>query len=80
MTDLQDLAQRVEAENKLAWDTNHEGYRAIFNAALTGFIANKDFHGPMSQGSPQAAVEFADEVVIAAIRLSYLPKEPRHEG
>lgn len=50
------------------WDTNHEGYRAIFNAALNGFIANKDFHGPVSQGNAQAAVEFASEVVLAAIR------------
>jgi len=69
----------MKAEKKLVWDTNHEGYRAIFNAALTGFIANKDFHSQVFQGSPQAAVEFADEVVVAAIRLSYLPKEPSHE-
>lgn len=39
----------------------------IFNAALTGFISNKDFHGPISQGSPMAAVEFANSVVLAAI-------------
>lgn len=42
---------------------NHEGYRQIFCAALTGFIANKDFHGVYYQGSPEAAVEFAKEVV-----------------
>lgn len=49
------------------WDTTHEGYRAIFMAALTGYIANKDFHGPISQGNPRAAVEFANQVFIAAI-------------
>lgn len=35
----------------------------IFCAAIAGFVSNKDFHGPTSQGSPRAAVEFASEVV-----------------
>lgn len=38
----------------------------IFLAALQGYIANKDFHGPVSQGSPEAAVEFARACVRAA--------------
>lgn len=42
---------------------NHEGYRQIFCAALQGFIANKDFHGPVSQGRAWSAVAFAHEVV-----------------
>lgn len=42
---------------------NHEGYRQIFCAALTGIIANKDFSGPITQGCPEAAVEFAKQVV-----------------
>lgn len=50
------------------WDTNHAGYRAIFNAALTGICANPAFFGAVMQGSPTAAVAFADEVVAAALR------------
>lgn len=42
---------------------NHESYRQIFCAALTGFIANKDFHCAEYQGNPKAAVDFAKEVV-----------------
>jgi len=36
---------------------------AVFNAALTGFIANKDFHGPEYQGSAKRAVQFALQVL-----------------
>jgi hypothetical protein len=50
------------------WDTNHAGYRAIFNAALTGICANPAFFGPIMQQSPFAAVEFANSVVLAAIK------------
>ncbi len=49
------------------WNTNHDGYRAIFSAALTGICANPQFFGPLFQQSPEAAVEFADAVVLAAI-------------
>lgn len=49
------------------WDSNHEGYRAIFNAALTGICANPNFFGPIMQQNPQAAVEFANEVTLVAI-------------
>lgn len=50
-----------------AWNNNHDGYRAIFNAALTGICANPEFFGFIHQGNPQSAVEFANEVVLAAI-------------
>jgi len=36
---------------------------AVFCAALTGICANPQFFGPTFQQSPQAAVEFATEVV-----------------
>ncbi len=49
------------------WNTNHDGYRAIFNAALTGICANPHFFGPLMQHAPGAAVDFANEVVLAAI-------------
>lgn len=49
------------------WDTNHDGYRAIFNAALSGICANPYFFGPLMQQAPEAAVAFANEVVLAAI-------------
>lgn len=49
------------------WDNNHEGYRAIFNAALTGICANPNFFGSIMQQQPEAAVDFANEVVLAAI-------------
>jgi hypothetical protein len=49
------------------WDTNHNGYRSIFNAALTGICANPAFFGQTMQGDPRAAVEFANEVTLAAI-------------
>jgi len=42
---------------------NHDGYRQIFCAALTGFISNKDFGGAVSQSQPDAAVDFAKQVV-----------------
>lgn len=49
------------------WNTDHEGYRAIFNAALSGICANPSFFGPTMQGDPRAAVDFANEVTLAAI-------------
>ena len=49
------------------WNTNHDGYRAIFNAALAGICANPNFFGPTMQGDPRSAVEFANEVTLAAI-------------
>lgn len=58
------------------WDTNHAGYRAIFNAALTGITANPMFFGPIMQGSPTAAVEFAEGVVMAAIAASIATGAP----
>lgn len=57
------------------WDTNHAGYRAIFNAALTGICANPAFFGPMMQQSPDAAVEFASAVVLAAIKADGLASD-----
>lgn len=58
----------VSDDTDYPWDTNHSGYRAIFNAALSGIVANPVFFGPIMQGSPAAAVEFADSVVLAATR------------
>lgn len=48
------------------WDTNNPLLVSIFNAALTGLIANPNFFGPIHQQSPIAAVDFADQVVLAA--------------
>lgn len=59
------------------WDTNHAGYRAIFNAALTGICANPAFFGPLMQQSPDAAVEFASTVVLAAIKADGLALIPQ---
>lgn len=56
---------------------NHDGYREIFNAALTGICANPHFFGPLFQQSPQAAAEFARDVVAAAIALTV--SEPASE-
>ena len=44
----------------------NEDNMRIFLAALQGFVSNKDFHGPLSQGSPEAAIEFARACVRAA--------------
>jgi hypothetical protein len=49
------------------WDNNHEGYRSIFNAALSGICANPVFFEAVMQGSPKTAVQFANEVTLAAI-------------
>lgn len=46
---------------------NHEGYRAVFLAALTGITANPAFFGPIHQGEPASAVRFAKDVLAAAI-------------
>ena len=46
---------------------NHEGYRAIFLAALTGITANPQFFGPIYQGEPMGAVRFAERVLEAAL-------------
>lgn len=61
------------AESKLTdlpegWH-NHEGYRAIFLAAIQGICANPHFFGAIYQGSPSAAVAFAQEVVSEAAAL-----------
>lgn len=48
----------------------------IFLAALQGYIANKDFRGPTSPGSPKAAVEFARECVRAAYNNNPNRSEP----
>ncbi len=40
-------------------------FDAVFNSALTGICANPAFFGPVYQGSPFAAVEFASSVVFA---------------
>lgn len=37
----------------------------VFCAALTGFIANRNFDGPLTQGSPFAAIQFAERVLHA---------------
>lgn len=57
----------MEAEFSTKWNSNHEGYRAIFNAALSGICANPNFFGSIMQQQPEAAVDFANEVVLAAI-------------
>lgn len=60
---------RVKVSNDFVprWDSNHDGYRAIFNAALTGICANPNFFGATMQGDPRAAVDFANEVTLVAI-------------
>lgn len=49
------------------WDTNHAGLSDIFCAAITGICANPNFFGPLFQQSPDAVIEFADQVVLSAI-------------
>jgi hypothetical protein len=50
------------------WNQQAEPFRDIFNAALTGILANPSFFtSHQFQGDPVAAVEFADRVVMAAI-------------
>lgn len=51
-----------------AWNTNHEGLRAIFDAAISGICANPHFFGPIMQQSPRAAIEFANSIVLEALR------------
>lgn len=46
---------------------NHDGYRAIYLAALTGIYANPVFHGPLFQGSSEEAHKQAKLAVAAAI-------------
>lgn len=58
---------RVVSDFAPSWDNNHEGYRSIFNAALSGICANPNFFGPIMQQLPEAAVQFANEVVLAAV-------------
>lgn len=53
--------------SKRPWDTNYAVYREVFNAALTGILANPAFFGALMQGEPEAAIELADRVVLAAI-------------
>jgi hypothetical protein len=48
----------------------------IFLAALQGYIANKDFRGATSPGSPKAAVDFARECVKAAYNYNPNQSEP----
>ncbi len=63
------------------WDNNHEGYRQIFNAALSGILANSQFFGAVMQGEPKAAVEFANEVTLAAIYGDkYVPPHKRSKA
>lgn len=61
--------------NDRTWDTNHAGYRAIFNAALTGILANPGFFGPIMQGDPEAAVAFANRVVVLATTPTATPAD-----
>lgn len=68
----------MKANFSTEWDNNHEGYRAIFNSALSGICANPNFFGSIMQQSPEAAVDFANEVVLAAIHGDrYVPKHRR---
>ena len=60
-------AIRMVDDFSTKWNTNHDGYREIFNAALTGICANPNFFGSIMQGQPEAAVDFANEVTLAAI-------------
>ena len=64
-----------------SWNNNHEGHRAIFNAALAGICANPSFFGSVMQGDPRAAVDFANEVTLAAIYGdAYVPPYKRGES
>lgn len=49
------------------WNTNDAGLHEIFCAAITGICANPSFFGPLFQQHPDAAVEFADQVVLSAL-------------
>lgn len=53
--------------NKPGWNTEGEFCRQVFLAAIQGICSNPNFFGQEFQQSPQAAVDFADAVVIAAI-------------
>lgn len=56
-----------------------EGEMSIYRAALTGFIANKDFFGGWWQGSPVSAHEFAMRCVFTA-KYGESPPAPVQEG
>jgi len=55
---------------------NNDVNLQIFLAALQGYISNKNFHGPTSQGSPKAAVDFARECVRAAYNYNPNQSQP----
>lgn len=57
-----------------------EGEMSIYRAALTGFIANKDFHGGQFQGSTVAAHEFAMMAVFTARDGNFTFTAPVQEG
>jgi len=59
MTDAE-LNEFIEGMHCTCWDG--EPSALVFNAALTGFIANPHFHGPHYQGNALEAVRFAATV------------------
>lgn len=56
-----------EAAQTRQWNTQDRGLAQMFCAALQGITANPAFFGPVFQQSPTAAIQFADEVVMAFI-------------
>lgn len=52
----------------VGWDTNHEGYRQIFCAALTGILANPALFEGWGDLAGECAVRRANDVVVAAIK------------
>lgn len=58
------------AKDARPWNTNSEGLRQIFCAALQGIIANPEFFGPEYQGRIDLAINFADSVVADCMTLT----------
>ena len=49
------------------WDTNNAMLVQIYSAALAGLLANPVFfNSSIFQGEPDAAVQFADQIVVAS--------------
>ncbi|MES3028548.1 MAG: hypothetical protein V4820_11920 [Pseudomonadota bacterium] len=60
--------------------SNHEGYKAVFLAALQGICANPHFFGAVHQGEPFSAVSFAQAVLSEAIAKTDPPAEDTLSG
>jgi hypothetical protein len=61
------MDEQIKKLRTQPWNTESEFAREVFCAALQGILANPGFFGPLFQQSPEAAVEFADQVVLRAV-------------